>query len=152
VAEEPACGVTATKGVEYLEAPDEGYRRQDDASFASETGLAGYRKYAPSELPAGVELGFEYDTYCVNSPVYCQVLLRKFLLNGGQTLQKDLRSEWEAFSLAEGVALVINASGTGFGDPKSFPTRGMPLLPLPLCYCSFLLISLSLPLFLRSCW
>lgn len=127
VIEEPACGVTRTTGVEYLEAPDQGYRDQDETSFSNETGLAGYKKYNTSELPNGVVLGYEYETFCVNSPVYCEALLRKFLLNGGTTLKRDLRSEWEAFSLAENVKFVINASGVGFGDPKCFPTRGLTL-------------------------
>lgn len=123
--EEPACGVTRTTGVEYLESPDQGYVQQDAASFASETGLSGYRKYSKSELPEGVALGYEYETFCINSPVYCESLLRQFLVQGGKTMKKDLKSEWEACSLAANVLFVINASGTGFGDPNCFPTRGM---------------------------
>src|SRR3546814_20315543 len=71
---------------------------------------------APAEVPEGVVLAYEYDTFCINSPVYCEHLLRKFLLQGGKTLEKDLRSEWEAFTLRNDVILVVNASGTGFGD------------------------------------
>lgn len=126
-AEEPASGVTRTLGVEYLEAPDQAYQQQEAASFKKETGLPGFKKYAKPELPEGVALGYEYETFCINSPVYCETLLRKFVLRGGKTMQKDLRSEWEAFSLADNVAFVINASGTGFGDPTCFPTRGMGL-------------------------
>ncbi|KAJ6439784.1 FAD dependent oxidoreductase superfamily [Purpureocillium lavendulum] len=125
---EPWCGVTRTPGVEYLESPDEGYRRQDKESFERETGLTGYRKLAPAEVPEAVVLGYQYDTFCINSPVYCENLLRKFLLQGGKTLRKDLRSEWEAFTLRDDVLLVVNASGTGFGDPKSFPTRGQTVV------------------------
>ncbi|KID92788.1 FAD dependent oxidoreductase superfamily [Metarhizium guizhouense ARSEF 977] len=127
-AEEPASGVTRTLGVEYLEAPDQAYQQQDAASFKKETGLPGFRKHAKSELPEGVALGYEYETFCINSPVYCETLLRKFVLRGGKTMQKDLRSEWEAFSLAENVAFVINASGAGFGDPTCFPTRGQTVV------------------------
>ncbi|OAQ73683.1 FAD dependent oxidoreductase superfamily [Pochonia chlamydosporia 170] len=126
--EEPACGVTRTTGVEYLESPDQGYVQQDAASFASETGLSGYRKYSKSELPEGVALGYEYETFCINSPVYCESLLRQFLVQGGKTMKKDLKSEWEAFSLAANVLFVINASGTGFGDPNCFPTRGQTVV------------------------
>lgn len=122
---EPWCGVTRTPGVEYLEAPDQGYRQQTKETFERETGLGGYRKLAPAEVPEGVVLAYEYDTFCINSPVYCEHLLRKFLLQGGKTLKKDLRSEWEAFTLRNDVILVVNASGTGFGDAKSFPTRGL---------------------------
>ena len=127
---EPWCGVTRIAGVELLEAPDPGYRGQDAASFERESGLRGYRKLAPSEVPQGVALGFTYETYCINSPLYCEHLLRKFLLQGGKTAQRELSSEWEGFTLRENVLFVVNASGTGFGDPKCFPTRGK-LLGLP---------------------
>ncbi|KAK2594294.1 hypothetical protein QQS21_008000 [Conoideocrella luteorostrata] len=126
---EPSSGITRTTGVEYLEAPDQGYSQQDASSFEQETGLSGYRKLQASELPAGVALGYEYDTFCINTPVYCEALLRRFLLGGGKTLKMDLKSEWEAFSLAENVAFVINASGTGIGgDSKCFPTRGQTVV------------------------
>lgn len=124
-AQEPACGVTGTQGVEYLESPDQGYQRQDAKSFENESGLSGYRKLSQSELPDDVALGFEYETFCINSPFYCETLLRKFLLGGGKTLKHDLKSEWEAYALAENVSFVVNASGVGFGDPKCFPTRGL---------------------------
>ncbi|TWU76009.1 hypothetical protein ED733_007135 [Metarhizium rileyi] len=127
-AEEPTCGVTRTVGVEYLEAPDAGYQQQDETSFANETGLSGYRKYAKSELPDGTAVGYEYETFCIHPPMYCEALLRKFVLDRGKTLQKDLRGEWEAFSLVENPVLVINASGTGFGDPNCFPTRGQTVV------------------------
>lgn len=125
IKEDPWVGITHTTGVELLDAPDEGYRNQNEKSFREETGLGGYRKWEASELPEGVTLGYEYETYCVNSPLYCQSLLRKFILRGGKTLQADLHSEWEVFGLQENILLVINASGTGFGDSKYFPTRGM---------------------------
>ncbi len=111
-------------GIELLESPDDGYQKQDANSFFQETGLGRYRKWSESELPKNVVLGFEYETYCVNTPVYCQALLRRFILRGGKTLKSDLKSEWEAFGIHSNVVLVINASGTGFGDPKYFPTRG----------------------------
>ncbi|OAA70713.1 FAD dependent oxidoreductase superfamily [Cordyceps fumosorosea ARSEF 2679] len=125
---EPWSGVTRCKGIELLEAPDEGYQKQDARSFLEETGLPRYRKWSESELPKGVVLGYEYETYCVNTPVYCQALLRRFILRGGKTLKRDLKTEWEAFGLQKNVVLVINASGTGFGDPKYFPTRGQTVV------------------------
>lgn len=117
-------GLTACTGVEFLDAPPDAYVAVTPESFAAETGLPGYRRLGPGEVPEGVKLGFEYGTYCVNSPLYCGDLLRRFVLRGGKTLSRDLRSEWEAFSLREKVLFVVNASGTGFADLKSFPTRG----------------------------
>ncbi|KAJ4150418.1 hypothetical protein LMH87_011170 [Akanthomyces muscarius] len=125
---EPWSGLTRTMGIELLESPDDGYQKQDANSFFQETGLGRYRKWSESELPKNVVLGFEYETYCVNTPVYCQALLRRFILRGGKTLKSDLKSEWEAFGIHSNVVLVINASGTGFGDPKYFPTRGQTVV------------------------
>ncbi|KAG7418675.1 D-amino-acid oxidase [Fusarium oxysporum f. sp. raphani] len=115
---------TTSSGIEYLEDPSPEYLKQDAQSFANETGLPGYRKYEAHELPEGVKLGFKYETYCIHAPLYTASLLRKFIVQGGKTLQRDLKSEWEAFILAPSVKLVVNASGMGFGDKKCFPIRG----------------------------
>ncbi|KAG4258029.1 hypothetical protein FPRO03_02984 [Fusarium proliferatum] len=96
---EPWVGIRRLPGVEYLEDPSTEYLKQDAQSFANETGLPGYRN-----------------------------LLRKFIVHGGKTLQRDLKSEWEAFILAPSVKLVVNASGMGFGDKKCFPIRGQTVL------------------------
>ncbi|KAH8657859.1 hypothetical protein BX600DRAFT_60484 [Xylariales sp. PMI_506] len=125
---EPWVGITRTVGRELLEAPSPTYRSLSKATFKSETGLSGYRQLEMHELPKGVELGFEYQTYCINSPIYCANLLRKFLLAGGKTVQRELTSELEVFDIFSNVQLVVNASGIGFGDPKSFPTRGQIVL------------------------
>ncbi|KAF1732700.1 D-amino-acid oxidase [Beauveria bassiana] len=125
---EPWSGITRTLGIELLEAPDDGYQKQDAKSFTEETGLLRYRKWSEAELPENVVLGYEYETYCVNTPIYCQSLLRRFILRGGRTLKRDLKTEWEAFGLQKNVVLVVNASGTGFGDPKYFPTRGQTVV------------------------
>ncbi|KXJ93645.1 hypothetical protein Micbo1qcDRAFT_158509 [Microdochium bolleyi] len=127
-AREPWVGITGLRGREYLETPPESYVKQTAESFARETGLPGYRQLPVSELPEGVKLGFEYDTYCINSPLYCANLLKKFLLRGGRTVGRHLASEDEAFAVCEDVRLVVNASGTGFGDAACFPTRGQTAL------------------------
>lgn len=117
-------GVTQCLGIEHLEAPAEDYKKQTKESFTNETGLKGYERIPAEDLPSGVQLGFKYETYCVNAPIYCASLLRKFLAQGGRTLDRDLKSEWEAFILPPNVKLVVNASGAGFGDLKCYPTRG----------------------------
>lgn len=121
---EPWIGVTPVLGVEYLEAPDAAYESWNPASFEEESGLKGFREIPPKDLPSDVKMGFEYQTYCLNAPLYCTGLLRKFLLQGGMTIKRNLASEWEAFSVVLRVALVVNANGTGFGDTQYFPTRG----------------------------
>ncbi|KAL2670045.1 hypothetical protein Neosp_014925 [[Neocosmospora] mangrovei] len=125
---EPWVGIRRLPGIEYLEDPSPDYLKQDAQSFAAETGLSGYRKYETHELPEGVKMAFEYDTYCINSPLYCSNLLRKFILQGGKTLQRELKSEEEAFTLASQVSFVVNASGMGFKDPKCFPIKGQIVL------------------------
>ncbi|RSL66753.1 hypothetical protein CEP54_003539 [Fusarium duplospermum] len=125
---EPWVGIRRLPGIEYLEDPSPEYLKQDAQSFAAETGLSGYRKYEARELPEGVKLAFEYDTYCINSPLYCSNLLRKFILQGGKTLHRELKSEEEAFTLASQVLFVVNASGMGFKDVKCFPIKGQIVL------------------------
>ncbi|KAM0471145.1 hypothetical protein ACHAP7_009262 [Fusarium lateritium] len=125
---EPGCGIRRLPGIEYLEDPPVEYVNQNAQSFANETGLPGYQKYEAHELPDGAKLGYEYETYCINAPLYSASLLRKFIVQGGTTLQRDLKSEWEAFILAPNVKLVVNASGMGFGDEKCFPIRGQTVL------------------------
>lgn len=124
MAAESFVGISATPGEEYLEAPDEAYQNIAKKQFEEETGLEGFRILTGSDVPPGVKLAFAYDTFCVNPPLYCQSLLRKFVLAGGKTIHRDLRTEAEAFALASNVRLVVNASGVGFADPKCFPTRG----------------------------
>ncbi|KAI6750369.1 hypothetical protein HG530_014650 [Fusarium avenaceum] len=125
---EPGCGIRRLPGIEYLEDPPNEYVQQNAQSFADETGLPGYRKYEAHELPDGAKLGYEYETYCINAPLYSASLLRQFIVQGGKTVQRDLKSEWEAFILAPSVKLVVNASGMGFGDEKCFPIRGQTVL------------------------
>lgn len=122
---EPWAGLTRTPGTELYDAPSEEYTSQTATTFEADSGMRGYRRLSTSELPEDVALGFTYDTFCLNPPMYCENLLRKFLLQGGKTLKRDLRSELEAFSLAQNVIFVVNASGIGFGDPNYFPTRGL---------------------------
>lgn len=124
LAADPHAGIARVPGIEYLGAPPPEYLAQDAESFAAETGLSGFRKYAAHELPEGAKLGFEYETYCINAPLYSGNLLRKFILQGGQTAQANLGSEWEPYSWGEHVKLVVNATGMGFKDAKCFPIRG----------------------------
>lgn len=128
LASEPFIGVTEVEGIDYLEEPSDVYKEQTKESFESETGLPGYTILPADQVPSDVQLAYSYRTYCFNSPLYCQNLLRKFLFLGGKTLARDLKKEAEAFILADTVSLVVNASGVGFGDPKSFPTRGQTII------------------------
>ena len=123
-AEEPGAGVEFIQGIEHLEAPPPEYLDKQSVQNVF-SHLDGFRALQKEEVPAGVVWGVQYGTYVVNSPVYCAHLLRKFVLKGGETRQYTLANLKEAFSLAVGVKTVINCSGTGIEDPKSFIIRGM---------------------------
>lgn len=123
-ANEPAAGVLFLKGVEHLEAPPPEYLDSQSVSNVY-SHLDGFRHLSNDEVPAGVKWGVEYGTYVVNSPVYCAHMLRKFILKGGITKRYTLAHPKEAFSLATNVKTVVNCSGLGFEDPKSFIIRGM---------------------------
>ncbi|GAB7353470.1 hypothetical protein MBLNU459_g3926t1 [Dothideomycetes sp. NU459] len=124
IEEEPWAGVKKLEGIEYLAKPSADYisiaHGRSDGIVAS---TPGFRVLSKAELPKGIALGFRYDTFCVNSPMYCSYLLQKFRKDGGKTLRKSLVNGREGFTVAGDVKCVVNASGLGFGDLKSFPTR-----------------------------
>jgi D-amino-acid oxidase len=121
--EDPACGVKFMPGYDFLANPSDAYR-QLKGSYSD---APGFTLLGQDELPKGmgITFGTRYETWCLNSPVYCAYLLRKFRLRNGATLKRTLLSVEEAFSLAKNVRVVVNCSGFGFGDPDVFPLRGM---------------------------
>lgn len=127
--EEPAAsGVQFLFGEEYLQKPSPEYL--DAVADVSKSAyghlLRGFKRLSVDEIGnSAVCLGIRYWTYCVNSPVYAAYLLRKFVLKGGRTRAYTLVVPDEAFSLEPNVTTVVNCSGLGFGDPKSFIIRGL---------------------------
>ncbi|KAJ5527065.1 D-amino-acid oxidase [Penicillium frequentans] len=126
-ADEPGAGVKFIQGVEHLEAPPNEYLDAQSVLNVYEH-LDGFRHLTSDEMPEGVKWGAQYISYVVNSPVYCAHMLRKFVLKGGDTRQYNLANIKEAFSLASNVSAVVNCSGVGFEDPKSFIIRGQTCL------------------------
>ncbi|CEJ58413.1 Putative FAD dependent oxidoreductase superfamily [Penicillium brasilianum] len=124
--EEPAAGIKFIQGIEHLEAPPPDYL--DSQSVSNVYHFEDFRPLKAEEVPAGVKWGVEYGTYVINSPVYCAHMLRKFVVKGGRTQEYTLVNIDEAFALADNVKTVVNCSGTGFGDPKSFIIRGQTCL------------------------
>lgn len=122
----PEAGITLMPGIEYLEAPSPAYKELTEGK-ASSMGLAGFRLLKPDEFPdSKVQLGFTYDTWCVNPMVYCSFLLRRFGHRGGKVLRRRVRDPAELFVSKElgSVDVVINCSGNGFNDENMFITRG----------------------------
>lgn len=122
----PESGITFLKGIEYLEAPGPQHITLTDEK-AKKIGLEQFRLLRPEELPDKIKWGCEYDTWCVNPMVYCSFLLRKFVFSGGNILKRELRDPAEIFAIQElgQVDVVVNASGSGFGDENVFITRGL---------------------------
>ena len=129
----PQSGVQTMQGVEYLEKPP-------PENLALKTGdvVAGvdddFRVLANNELPEGVTWGCEYQAYCVNVPVYCTWLLKRFQDRGGIVVQRTLKTADDAFLVAEQASfgqaeVVVNCSGHNFDlDPKMKVIRGQTVL------------------------
>lgn len=126
LAAHPEAGITFMPGIEYLETPPSVCQNLTEKK-ADELGLRGFRFLEKEELPKNVTWGCEYQTWCVNPMVYCAFLLRQFSYAGGKIHKVDLKSPQEVLALPQykDARAVVNASGTGFGDPAMFPTRGM---------------------------
>lgn len=122
----PAAGITLMKGIEYLESPGPEYVALTEQK-AKDLGMVGFRRLKPEELPDyKVKWGCEYDTWCVNPMVYCSFLLQRFIFRGGKAMKREIRSPLEVFVMSDVgvVKTVVNCSGNGFGDEKSFIIRG----------------------------
>ncbi|PLB35912.1 Fcf1-domain-containing protein [Aspergillus candidus] len=126
-AQEPGAGVQIVDGVEHLENPPAEYLDPENIRNAY-AHLDGFRQLTAEECPAPTKWGVQYKSVAVNSPVYCAWLLRQFVLKGGQTKEYTLGDVMEAFHMAGNVKTVVNCSGMGFGDPKSFIIRGQTCL------------------------
>lgn len=128
-AEEPdAAGVSFMPGEELFETPPPEYvevaDNVDQTNYAHL--LKGFKMYTSEEIgDCSVKLGFRYWTYCVNTPVYAEYLQRKFMYRGGRVKKYTLAALEEAFALEPNASAVVNCSGMGFGDPKSFIIRGL---------------------------
>ncbi|KAJ5893673.1 D-amino-acid oxidase [Penicillium taxi] len=125
--EEPAAGIKFLKGIEHLEAPPPEYVDAQSVKNVY-SHLDGFRFLSTEDFPDGVKWGVQYKTYVVNTPVYLAYMLRKFILKGGSVEKYVLTNVREAFTLAPNVKTVVNCSGVGFEDPKSFIIRGQTCL------------------------
>ncbi|QKX58061.1 uncharacterized protein TRUGW13939_05182 [Talaromyces rugulosus] len=135
--EDVSSGVKFMPGIEHFESPTPEY-----VDAALDVNSSVYAHLGPSfrnipqrelQVDSNLKLGIEYWTYCVNTPLYLGWLLRRFVLGGGQVRQHALSSLDEAFVVGASdgdgiVKTVVNCSGTGFNDEKSFIIRGQTCL------------------------
>ncbi|PWY65764.1 Fcf1-domain-containing protein [Aspergillus eucalypticola CBS 122712] len=126
-AQEPGAGVQSITGIEHLENPPAEYLDEKNIQ-ASYGHLDGFEYLRPEEVPGDVKWGVRYKTFVVNSPVYCSWLLREFVLRGGEVKEYTFVDLREGFYLAERVRALVNCSGLGFGDEKSYIIRGQTCL------------------------
>ena len=135
---EPSSSVEFVPGIEYFDSPAKSYTDlKEEAGFCT---WPGFRVLGQDELPgqgAGpITWGVTYQSWVLNSPVYLSWLQRQVELRGGHLIRHTLSAISEAvFIAAEYLKdpnakfkAVVNASGMGFGDPSSFPSRGQFLL------------------------
>lgn len=110
------------EGVDYVSGEAAGAYQ---ALLPEYKGLQGFRVLGKGEMPEGVEFGARYDSYTVDTETYTYHLLRQIRLLGGEVMRLRLNDVNEAFYIeGHDVKLVVNCSGLGFGDPKSFIIRG----------------------------
>lgn len=131
---EPESLIQFIKGKEYFENPDELYKT---IGKGYSEGISNFRILDKSELPKGVVMGTEYDTFAINAPLYVQFLYRKLKFQYGVTFVKArLETLKEAALYGSKGTVIINCSGMGLQwnggyDKKCFPIRGQTLLVIP---------------------
>lgn len=121
------------EGIEHLESPPEEYLDPTGVEDAY-SHLDGFRVLSAAELSGlgggcDVKWGARYETVVINPPVYCAYLLRKFVLRDGEVRRYGVVDAMEGFWVGRDgedakVRTVVNCSGLGFGDPRSFIIRG----------------------------
>ncbi|CEF75981.1 hypothetical protein FGSG_10537 [Fusarium graminearum PH-1] len=127
-------GVEFMPGEEFFESPAPEYVDvAEDVSKSVYSHLeSSFQLFSRGELDAMGDslttLGFSYRTYSLNSPLYASFLLRRLQSRGSRVRQYTLTSLEEVFSIQDSVSVLINCSGTGFGDNKVFPIRGQTCL------------------------
>ncbi|MCW5876873.1 MAG: FAD-dependent oxidoreductase [Anaerolineales bacterium] len=84
-----------------------------------------YRRLDPGRLPAGYRDGFETESVVIDTSIYMDYLVAWFRRLGGELLQKEVASMYEALAVAD---VVINCTGLGSrqlaGDDSVYPVRG----------------------------
>lgn len=121
-AEHPEYGIKFLEGIDYVSGEAAAAYKALLPEYAQ---LDGFCVLSDDEKPKGVEFGARYETYTVDPDIYLFHLLRRFTLDGGEVRRMELTSPHQAFEMeGHDVALAVNCTGMGFGDPNSFIIRG----------------------------
>jgi D-amino-acid oxidase len=131
--EHPESGVKIVPAIEYFDSAD------TNSFLAKENGYIDwpdFRILKSDEYPAhheGIQLGVTYRSWVLNSPVYLQWCRKQAEEKGVEFVRANIRSLDEAVAIFQqkgqgnresNIRAVINATGRGFNDPDSFPSRG----------------------------
>ncbi|KAI1331037.1 FAD dependent oxidoreductase-like protein [Xylariaceae sp. FL0255] len=129
-ASNPESGITPVKAYDLFEDPEPVYLALTPEIAAHEYGIKGFRFQTGNDLPRGVTLGYEYDSWSLNPMVYCAFLLRRFAFRGGKIVKREIRDPQEVFYMKDLAPfdVLVNASGIGFGDPNIFIITGQTCL------------------------
>ncbi|RLV96191.1 D-amino-acid oxidase [Spathaspora sp. JA1] len=136
--EHPESSIKFVEGIEYLEAPDEFYKKIGDGYSNDIENFTSF-----NDKQTGV-LGFKYDTWVVNAPLYLQFLYRKLVTEHHvRFLNAKLSSLRQVNDYISNNPIIINCTGVGLQyeggvDPKSYPIRGQTLLINPPKGCPYL--------------
>lgn len=124
-------------GIELLENPDNFYK---SIGKGYSEGISNFRKL---ENAREGHLGFQYDTWVLNAPMYLQFLYRKLLIEYDvKFINTKLKSLKEVNDIVLNNPIIINCTGMGLQynggyDPDCFPIRGQTLLINPPKDCPF---------------
>ena len=130
---EPGAGVELMQGLEFLETPPDAYRDLQAGQIFAGSNDA-FRLLETNELLPGSTWGCEYQTYCLNVPIYCCWLLSRFIGRGGRVIKHRLRDAAAAFEIAHQerlgrVRTLVNCSGRNFdADSRVSFIRGQTCL------------------------
>ncbi|GME41195.1 FAD dependent oxidoreductase superfamily [Neofusicoccum parvum] len=132
--EDSSTGIQFIPAVEYFEDPEAASSLLKD--FSS---WPGFSIVDPTDTPnESIHTAITYDAWVINTPVYLAWLQRQAELRGVTFIRARLNAVAEAYSVAceqhaencdiPRPTTVVNASGMGFEDVQSYPSRGQFLI------------------------
>ncbi|KXG51583.1 D-amino-acid oxidase [Penicillium griseofulvum] len=129
----PEAGVDFIPAVEYFDTTDATSFLNEENGYTTwpDFHIIDPAQY-PSQYPS-IQLGVTYRCWVLNSPVYLKWLQTRAEAQGTGFIRAHLTDLEQAVSVyletksqdeSDHVSAVVDASGRGFNDPESFPSRG----------------------------
>lgn len=129
----PESSIKFMKGIDYIEDNEDQYK---NLSPGYSEGLSNFEIIEKSKLPPNVKFGAQYDSWCLNSPLYLQFLERRLKMYFNVDFISTSLVSLEEVSLMFPNSVIVNCSGmglcfNGLYDPDCFKVRGQTLLVRP---------------------